>query len=311
MTITRHRLLRSIGVYALPLALAITAAGVHAQQQDFSKVEIKTTKLSGNFYTLEGQGGMIGVLAGPDGVFMVDAQFAPLTDKIVAAIKQISTAPIRFVVNTHVHGDHTGGNENLAKLGVTILAREELRKRLANPNPGANGAPGTPAPAAALPVITFSAPTIVHMNGEDVQLLPVPSAHTDGDTLVRFPAADVIMTGDFYRSIGYPNIDRANGGSLIGMLAGLNQIVALAGPNTKIVPGHGPIVDKTAVAAHRDMIVAVRDKIAPMVKKGMSVEQVTAAKPTADFDTKVPGVGTTGERFVGQLYAELKTPSTR
>jgi len=311
MTITRRRLLRSIGVYALPLALAITAAGVHAQQQDFSKVEIKTTKLSGNFYTLEGQGGMIGVLAGPDGVFMVDAQFAPLTDKIVAAIKQISTAPIRFVVNTHVHGDHTGGNENLAKLGVTILAREELRKRLANPNPGANGAPATPAPAAALPVITFSAPTIVHMNGEDVQLLPVPSAHTDGDTLVRFPAADVIMTGDFYRSIGYPNIDRANGGSLIGMLAGLNQIVALAGPNTKIVPGHGPIVDKTAVAAHRDMIVAVRDKIAPMVKKGMSVEQVTAAKPTADFDTKVPGVGTTGERFVGQLYAELKTPSTR
>ena len=231
MTITRRRLLRSIGVYALPLALTIGAAALHAQQ-DFSKVEIKATKLSGNFYTLEGQGGMIGVLPGPDGVFMVDAQFAPLTDKIVAAIKQISTAPIKFVVNTHVHGDHTGGNENLAKLGATILAREELRKRLANPNPGPNGAPGTPAPAAALPVITFSAPTIVHMNGEDIQLLPVPSAHTDGDTLVRFPAADVIMTGDFYRSIGYPNIDRANGGSLTGMLAGLNQIIALAGPNT-------------------------------------------------------------------------------
>ena len=310
MTTTLRRLLRSIGVYALPVALTVTAAVVHAQQ-DFSKVEIKTTKLSANFYTLEGQGGMIGVLAGPDGVFMVDAQFAPLTDRIVAAIKQISTAPIKFVVNTHVHGDHTGGNENLAKLGVTILAREELRKRLANPAPGANGAPGTPAPAAALPVITFSAPTIVHMNGEDIQLLPVPSAHTDGDTLVRFPTADVIMTGDFYRSIGYPNIDRANGGSLIGMLAGLNQIIALAGPNTKIVPGHGPIVDKSAVAAHRDMIMAVRDKVAPLVKKGMTVEQVTAAKPTADFDTKVPGIGTTGDRFVGQLYAELKTGAAR
>jgi cyclase len=310
MTTTLRRLLRSIGVYALPVALTVTAAAVHAQQ-DFSKVEIKTTKLSANFYTLEGQGGMIGVLAGPDGVFMVDAQFAPLTDRIVAAIKQISTAPIKFVVNTHVHGDHTGGNENLAKLGVTILAREELRKRLANPAPGANGAPGTPAPAAALPVITFSAPTIVHMNGEDIQLLPVPSAHTDGDTLVRFPTADVIMTGDFYRSIGYPNIDRANGGSLIGMLAGLNQIIALAGPNTKIVPGHGPIVDKSAVAAHRDMIMAVRDKVAPLVKKGMTVEQVTAAKPTADFDTKVPGIGTTGDRFVGQLYAELKTGAAR
>src|SRR5436190_23803263 len=311
MTITRRRILRSIGVCALPLALSLTAAGVRAQQPDFSKVEIKTTKLSGNFYTLEGQGGTIGVLTGPDGVFMVDAQFAPLTDKIVAAIKQISTAPIKFMVNTHVHGDHTGGNENLAKLGVTILAREELRKRLANPAPGPNGAPGTPAPAAALPMITFSAPTIVHMNGEDIQLIPIPSAHTDGDTLVKFPAADVIMTGDFYRSIGYPNIDRANGGSLNGMLAGLNQIVALAGPNTKIVPGHGAIVDKSAVAAHRAMIVAVRDKIAPMVKKGMTVEQVTAAKPTADFDTKVPGVGTTGERFVGQLYAELKTPPAR
>jgi glyoxylase-like metal-dependent hydrolase (beta-lactamase superfamily II) len=312
MTITRRPRLRSIGVYVLlPLALAITAAAVRAQQPDFSKVEIKTTKLSGNFYTLEGQGGTIGVLAGPDGVFMVDAQFAPLTDKIVAAIKQISPGPIKYMVNTHVHGDHTGGNENLAKLGVTILSREELRKRLANPAPGANGAPGTPAPAAALPVITFSAPTIVHMNGEDIQLIPIPSAHTDGDTLVKFPNADVIMTGDFYRSIGYPNIDRANGGSLNGMLAGLNQIIALAGPNTKIVPGHGAVVDKSAIAAHRDMIVAVRDKIAPMVKKGMTVEQVTAAKPTSDFDTKVPGIGTTGDRFVGQLYAELKTPPAR
>ena len=306
MTITRRPRLRSIGVYVLlPLELAITAAAVRAQQPDFSKVEIKTTKLSGNFYTLEGQGGTIGVLAGPDGVFMVDAQFAPLTDKIVAAIKQISPGPIKYMVNTHVHGDHTGGNENLAKLGVTILSREELRKRLANPAPGANGAPGTPAPAAALPVITFSAPTIVHMNGEDIQLIPIPSAHTDGDTLVKFPNADVIMTGDFYRSIGYPNIDRANGGSLNGMLAGLNQIIALAGPNTKIVPGHGAVVDKSAIAAHRDMIVAVRDKIAPMVKKGMTLDQVTAAKPTADFDAKVTGIGTTGERFVGQLYAEL------
>jgi cyclase len=308
MTTTQRRLLSALGVYALPIALALTATVVYAQQ-DFSKVEIKTTKLSGNFYTLDGQGGMIGVLAGPDGVFMVDAQFAPLTDKIVAAIKQISSGPIRFMVNTHVHGDHTGGNENLGKMGVTILAREELRKRLANPAPGANGAPATPAPAAALPMITFSAPTIVHMNGEDIQLIPIPSAHTDGDTLVKFPTADVIMTGDFYRSIGYPNIDRANGGSLSGMLAGLNQIVALAGPNTKIVPGHGAIVDKSAVAAHRDMIMAIRDTIAPMVKKGMTIEQVTAAKPTAAFDTKVPGVGTTGERFVGQLYAELKTPA--
>src|SRR5204863_7332643 len=160
-------------------ASAIMAVFANAQAPDFSKVQIKTNKISNNFYTLDGQGGTIGVLAGPDGVFMVDAQFAPLTDKIVAAIKQISTAPIKYMVNTHVHGDHTGGNENLAKLGVTILAREELRKRLANPAPGPNGTPGTPAPAAALPMITFSAPTIVHMNGEDIQLIPIPSAHSD------------------------------------------------------------------------------------------------------------------------------------
>ena len=143
------------------------------------------------------------------------------------------------------------------------------------------------------------------MNGEQVQLIPIPAAHTDGDTLVKFVNADVIMTGDFYRSMGYPNIDRANGGTLNGMLAGLNKIVELSGPSTKIVPGHGAVVDKTAVAAHRDMIIALRDKIAPMVKKGMTVEQVTAAKPTADFDAKVPGIGTTGDRFIGQLHAEL------
>jgi glyoxylase-like metal-dependent hydrolase (beta-lactamase superfamily II) len=144
-----------------------------------------------------------------------------------------------------------------------------------------------------------------HMNGEQVQLVPILAAHTDGDTLVKFVNADVIMTGDFYRSMGYPNIDRTNGGTLSGMVAGLTKIVDLAGPSTKIVPGHGAVVDKTAVAAHRDMIIALREKIAPMVKKGMTVEQVNAAKPTADFDRKVSGVGTTGERFIGQLYAEL------
>ena len=155
-------------------------------------------------------------------------------------------------------------------MGVTILARPQLRARLEKPNPGAGGAPGTPAPAAALPLLTYDAPMTFHMNGEDVQLIPDPAAHTDGDTMVKFVNADVIMTGDFYRSIGYPNIDRANGGSLKGMLDGLNAIIELAGPSTKIVPGHGAVVDKTAVAAHRDMLIGVRDKIAPMVQKGMT-----------------------------------------
>jgi glyoxylase-like metal-dependent hydrolase (beta-lactamase superfamily II) len=288
-------------------ALLAFSANVQAQaQQDFSKVEIKTTKITNNFYTLEGQGGTIGVLAGPDGVFMVDSQFAPLTEKIVTAIRKISDRPIKFMVNTHVHGDHTGGNENLGKMGVVILARENLRNRLMHPAPAANGTPGVPAPPAALPMITYNAPLTFHMNGEDVQLIPVPVAHTDGDTMVRFVTADVIMTGDFYRSIQYPNIDRINGGSLNGMIDGLGQIIARSGPNTKIIPGHGPTVDRNAVVAHRDMILAVRDRVAKLVEQGKTQEEVLAAKPTADYDAKVPNSAETTQRFVTQLYAELK-----
>jgi cyclase len=288
-------------------SFALVAVTAHGQAQtDYSKVEIKTTKLTANFYTLEGSGGTIGVLAGPDGIFMVDGEFAPLTDKIMAAIRKISPGPVRFMVNTHVHGDHTGGNENFAKQGVTIFARPELRDRLAHPAPGANGAPGTPAPAAALPVVTYDAPIAFHMDGEEIDAIPVPRAHTDGDTMVHFVNADVIMTGDFYRSIQYPNIDRANGGSLKGMLAGLSEVVALAGPKTKIVPGHGTVVDRNAVAAHRDMILVLRDRVAEQIKQGKTQEQVVAAKLTSDYDSKVPEVGTTADRFIGQLYAELK-----
>jgi glyoxylase-like metal-dependent hydrolase (beta-lactamase superfamily II) len=301
-----RRILPSFAALA-GLFLLLTPPAAQAQgQQDFSQVQIKTTKLANNFYALDGQGGTIGVLTGPDGVFMVDAQFAPLTEKIVAAIKQISDGRIRFLVNTHVHGDHTGGNENLGKMGVTILARENLRMRLEKPNPGANGQPGVPTPPAGLPVITYDSPLTIRMNGEEVRLIPAPKAHTDGDTFVKFVNADVIMTGDFYRSIQFPNIDRANGGSLPGLVDALNAVVANAGPNTKIVPGHGPVVDRAAVSAHVAMVIAVRDKVAAMVREGKTQEQVVAAKPTADFDAKVQQPAATGERFVGQLYAELK-----
>ena len=297
-------------------ALAILAVSANAQAPDFSKVQIKTNKISNNFYTLDGQGGTIGLLVGPDGVFMVDAQFAPLHDKIMAAIRQITNAPVKFVVNTHVHGDNTGGNEGMGKEGAIILARGTLRNRLMHPAPAANGQPVPPTQAIGLPTITYNANSQLafHMDGEDVQLIPIPNAHTDGDTMVRFVQNDVIMTGDFFRSVQYPNIDRANGGGLNGMINGLGQIIARSGPNTKIIPGHGPTVDRNAVMAHRDMMLGVRDRISKMIKDGKSEAEIVAAKPWADFDSKVPQsdakVGNTSttvaERFARQVYAELK-----
>jgi len=300
---------RRCGIWLTALTL-VAGSGVRmrAQQPDFSQVQIKTTKVASNFYTLEGQGGTIGVLTGPDGVLMVDAQFAPLSDKIVAAIKQISDVRIRFLVNTHVHGDHTGGNENIGKLGAAIIARENLRTRLAKPAPQANGQPGVPAPPIALPVLTYDGALTIHMDGEDVQLIAVPVAHTDGDTMVYFPNANVLMTGDFYRSTGYPNIDRANGGTMNGMLAGFDLILKTGRPDTKIIPGHGATVDKAAVTAHKAMMVAVRDKVAALTRQNKTQEEVIAAKPTSEFDAKVTGATPmTADRFVGQLYQELKS----
>jgi cyclase len=290
----------------LAIVLGTGLAGEAQNAPDFSKVEIKTTKLANNFYTLEGQGGTIGILVGPDGILMVDSQFAPLSQKIMAAIHQVSNEPVRFLIDTHVHADHTGGNENFAKMGAIIFARQELRERLIHPAPGANGAIPPGAPAAALPVVTYDAPVTFHMDGEDARLMPIPRAHTDGDTLVYFPNDDIIMCGDFFRSIQYPNIDRANGGSLNGMLDGLGRLIGMAGPNTKIVPGHGPMVGRAEVMAQRDMILAVRDRIAQMVAQGKTQDEVLAAHPTADYDAKVPNSKETTERFVTQVYAELK-----
>jgi glyoxylase-like metal-dependent hydrolase (beta-lactamase superfamily II) len=292
--------------YLALVALATTALFAQAQT-DYSKVQIKANKLADNLYTLDGAGGTIGVLTGPEGVFMVDSQFAPLSEKIAATIKQISGGqPIKFLINTHVHGDHTGGDENFGKMGATIIARPELRNRLAHPSPGANGAPGVPMPPAGLPLLTYTGSLTLHMNGEEIHIYAIPRAHTDGDTIVQFVNADVIMTGDFYRSVQFPNVDRANGGSLNGLEAGLSRVIALCGPNTRVVPGHGPIVDRSAVMAHRDVVVALHKKVGDMVKQGKTLDEVMAAKPGAEFSARIKEVGTTEERFVGQVYAEVK-----
>jgi glyoxylase-like metal-dependent hydrolase (beta-lactamase superfamily II) len=299
----------------LPLLAALLLVGPIAaarQAPDFSKVEIVTTKIADSFYALEGQGGRIGVLTGPDGVFMVDSQFAPLTERIVAAIRHLSDRPIRFLVDTHVHGDHTGGNQNLARMGATILARTSLRTRLLSPNPpAAGGPPPPPAPPEALPTITYDGRVTLHVNGETVELIPLPLAHTDGDTAVRFLRANVLMTGDVFRSVGYPNIDRANGGTLRGILDAFDTLVDLAGPATRVLPGHGPVTDRTAIVAHRDMTVAVRDRVTKLMQEGKSLEETVAARPTADYDERTGNAAASADRFVGQVYAELRGAGTR
>jgi glyoxylase-like metal-dependent hydrolase (beta-lactamase superfamily II) len=293
--------------FAAVLALSLPfAASAPAQQTDFSKVEIKTTKLADDFYTLEGQGGTISVLTGPDGVLLVDSQFAPLTEKLAAAVRAVSDQPIRFLINTHVHGDHTGGNENFARLGALIFSRDQLRDRMARPNPAPNGQPGTPAPPKALPVVTYDNEVTIHVNGEDVKLIPIRVAHTDGDTLISFPRHDILAAGDYIRTVGYPRVDLTNGGSMQGLLAAFEQTIRLAGPATKIIPGHGAITDRNGVAAQRDIVLKVRDRISPLVRQGKTVEEVIASKPTADFDASVPNAAQTSEQLVRWIYAELK-----
>jgi cyclase len=302
---TTRALVLAVSLYA-GLQVAQAAAPPAPAPIDFSKVEITSTKLADNVYALDGQGGRITILVGADGVFMVDSQFAPLTDKIVAAIKGISDGRIRFLVNTHLHPDHTGGNENFAKLGVTLISQPKLRSRLATAVPATATNAGRPAsPAAALPTLTYDTGLTINMDGEEVAIHALPPAHTDGDTFVKFTKADVLATGDVYRSVGFPNIDRANGGTLVGLLSALDMMIAASGPSTKVVPGHGPIIDRAGLVAHRDLVVTIRDRVSKLMKEGKTVEQIVAAKPTADYDERIGNAAASADRFVQQIYAEL------
>jgi cyclase len=290
----------------------------------YDKIEIKTDKLAPNLYMLsgsegvdpghpDGAGGRIGVLAGPDGIFMVDAQYLQVGDKVVAAVRRIDSGPIRFLVNTHIHGDHTAGNATFAKLGATLLAREELRDGMSRQ---AANAPSAPArDPARLPMLTYGMgdPVRLRMNGETIELIPVRAAHTGGDTVVRFVTADVIMIGDFYRNFGYPFIDTANGGSLKGALDGLELTMKIAGPTTRLVPGHGTYINRTDIVPYRDMILDVQSRVQQLIAQGKTLQEVLAAKVTSSYDAKVPGgllpagpTGTSADRFVSMVYAQLK-----
>jgi cyclase len=289
---------------AAPLATAQTPQAPAPQQQQ--EVVVTATKLGGGVYGIDGQGGRMAALVGPEGVFIVDSQSARITDKIVAEIKKVSPAPLKLLVNTHVHTDHTGGNENFGKLGLTIIGRPNLRAQLLNPRPApGNGQVPAVAPPAALPVVLFDAPTTVLLNGETVQLVPLVPAHTDGDTAVKFEQADVLMTGDVYRSAGFPAAAITNGGSVLGTIAALDRLIELTGPNTRVVPGHGPVVDRAALVFHRDMAVTVRDRVAQALRDGKSADEIRAAKPTADFEQRVGGPPNFITQFVDGLITEL------
>ncbi len=289
-----------------PLALSSIAQETNAPDE----IRVVATQLGGNVYGIDGQGGRAAALIGPEGVLLVDTQFARVSDRLVQTIGGLTPAPVKLIVNTHVHGDHTGGNENLARLGATILGRPELRAQLLEPRPAPGDGQVPPvAPSEALPTILYEAPLTVLLNGETVEIVPLPPAHTDGDSAVKFVDADVLMTGDVFRSVGFPAAAKTNGGSFLGTLEAIEIMIAMTGPDTTVVPGHGPVADQAALIAHRDLIITVRDRIAAALREGKTADEIRASRPTADFEEAVGGPPHFIAQFVDGLIEELGAAS--
>jgi cyclase len=273
-----------------------------AQQPDFSKIEVKTTDLGRNTYMLEGAGGNVTIAVGTDGVIMVDAQFAPMHDKLKAAIAKITNLPVKYLINTHYHGDHTGGNEAFGKEGVIIVGQENLKDRLANPPAGNNGQRPPAAPADALPKQVYTDKTTVSVGGRTAQIVHI-SAHTDTDSVVYFPDANVLSVGDTGGPNRYPNI--ALGGSINGMIAGTQVYLDMANAQTKIVPGHAPVSTKADFQAYHDMLVQIRDRVAKLKADGKTVDQAVAAKPLADLQAKANQTDMASDNLVRLVYAQV------
>jgi glyoxylase-like metal-dependent hydrolase (beta-lactamase superfamily II) len=301
-----------IAVAATTLWLAGTAIAQQAPPAvappppDFSKVEIKTTDLGDNMYMLEGQGGNITVAVARDGIIMVDSEFAALHDKIKAAISIVSNQPIKYLINTHFHGDHTGGNEPFAKDGVTVVAEANVKTRLAaGTTNGLTGVKTPPAPQGALPSKTYTGAFKIRLPGRVADLKHIANAHTDGDTYVWFKTANVLSTGDTFTNGRYPNIDFANGGNIKGMIAATDAYLKLVNAKTRIVPGHGPVADKAMLGEYHAMLVTARDRMAKLVKEGKSEDDVVAAKPFADLDAKWAPTELASKNFIRVVYHSL------
>ena len=262
---------------SVTLGLGVLLAGLQtaSAQQDWDAVEIIVHPVAGNVSYIQGSGGNIGLLTGVDGVFLIDDQYAPLTDKIVAAIRTVSSEPIRFLVNTHMHPDHTGGNENFGKMGTMIFGHENVREQMA-----ISGYEQQP------PLITFSEDMTFHINGETVHVFKTPNAHTNGDVYIRFESSNVIHTGDVYRTTSYPYIDTNNGGSFLGTIKAYDLLLEVSNPGTKIVPGHGVVSNVEEVRAFRDMLLVIRDRVATVIRDGKTLEEAQAAGLTAEYDER-------------------------
>jgi glyoxylase-like metal-dependent hydrolase (beta-lactamase superfamily II) len=291
--------------FALLVSLALGSLA-WGQQQDFSKVQIQTVDVAPGVHMLVGSGGNIGVSSGSDGVLIIDDQYAPLTDKIRAAVGAISKDPIRFVVNTHWHGDHTGGNENLGGAGAVIVAHENVRRRMSTEQVSEFFKRTTPAsPKAALPVMTFAEDVSFHVNGDELHVFHVDPAHTDGDSIIHWKNANVFHMGDLYFSGGFPFIDLDSGGSVDGVISATEKVLALANDSSKIIPGHGPLSNKKELTAYRDMLKTIRSRIQSQVTAGKSLEEVKASGPTKEWDETLGKGFINGERLTEFVYRSL------
>jgi cyclase len=291
---------------ALPLLLLL-GVRASAQQQDFSKVEVKTTSVAGSVSMLEGSGGNIGVLVGPEGVLLVDDEFAPLVPKILAAVKQLSQKPVRFVVNTHWHGDHVGGNAPLGTDGAVIVAQDNVRKRMSTEQfSHFSNSAIPPSPDIALPIITFADSVSFHLDGEDVEVFHVAAAHTDGDSIIWFRKANAVHAGDVFFNGNYPFIDTGSGGSIDGVVTACDLVLSRINDGTKVIPGHGPLGSKADLKKYRDMLATIRDRIRKAIAEGKTQDQVVASKPTAEFDAVWGNGFLKPEAFVAMTYSGLK-----
>jgi glyoxylase-like metal-dependent hydrolase (beta-lactamase superfamily II) len=300
------KLVQTLAVTALLVGAASVAEAQQGRPLDFGAFQIKTTKLADNLYVAEAAPGVGNVvfLTGPEGVLLVDSMFPQLHDKLIAAIRATgATGPVRYVINTHLHNDHTSGNTLLAKDGAVIIAQDNVLKRMMGPK--ANGQ-GTFAPQGDWPSMTYSDRMSLRFDGEDIELIHPSPAHTDGDTIVWFKHANVMQVGDLPASLRFNNIGVDEGGSVDGMVADGKLVMALANPQTKIVPGHlGPVVGFKEITIQDQMIQTVRDRIAKMIGEGKTLQQAIDAKPTADFNEGRLGGNITPERWVTLIYTDL------